>query len=161
MEGGAVRLGFMLFIGLLLIQVGMTGKLGSLLASIIDPANMQDTPGAAGVGAAAGTGTGGGGGANALPKSSVINMITSIFGAYGTQAAEIAAAESSLNSTAINASSGASGLFQIMPATFKSTSYANGDILDATTNIKAAYEIFKRDGYSWREWTTASKLGLK
>lgn len=39
MDGG--RLLLMLFVGFLFLEVALTGKLGSILGSFIDPSNMQ------------------------------------------------------------------------------------------------------------------------
>ena len=47
----------------------------------------------------------------------------------------------------------ASGVFQILyPSTWDGTSYAAQSPFDYNANIHAAFEIFSRDGYSWREW---------
>jgi hypothetical protein len=132
-----------------------------VLGAIIDPANMQEGASGTSVGSvpiapvdtAIGTAA-----ATAL-------MISSVFGAYGGAAIQIANCESGMNTNAVNATavsgSNATGLFQILyPSTWKSTSYAAANPKDAMTNIKAAYEIFKRDGYSWREWACAQKVGL-
>ena len=80
------------------------------------------------------------------------DMIHQIFGQYGDQAVRVAMCESSMNPNAYNGILGAAGLFQIIPGTFAGTSYAGGSVYDPATNIRAAYEIFARDGYSWREW---------
>ncbi len=80
------------------------------------------------------------------------DMIYQVFGQYGSQAVRVAMCESSLNPNAYNGILGAAGLFQIIPSTFASTSYAGGSVYDPATNIRAAYEIFARDGYSWSEW---------
>ena len=77
--------------------------------------------------------------------------IRSVFGKYGAAAVRVARCESTMNPRAHN-SSGASGLFQIKPATFASTSQRGRNIYDVHANIRAAYEIFVRDGHSWKEW---------
>lgn len=79
------------------------------------------------------------------------NTISRVFGPYAHQAIHVAMCESGLNPYAHNPS-GASGVFQIMPSTFAGTSQAGGSIFDANNNIQAAYEIFVRDGHSFREW---------
>ena len=79
-------------------------------------------------------------------------MISQVFGSYAGGAMNVARCESGLNPSATNPSSGAAGLFQIMPATFNGTSQAGGSIYDAYTNTVAAHEIFVRDGYTWRAW---------
>lgn len=165
------KLAAMLATGFFLIFIGLTGKLGSLLGAVIDPANMQEessSENASASGSTTGTGT-----ASDFPdyNRQVANtaamglIIASVFGAYGSQAAQIATCESGLNPNAVNpqavSGSHATGLFQILyPSTWQSTSYASQNPKDPTINAKAAYEIFKRDGYSWREWACAQKVGL-
>ncbi len=85
-------------------------------------------------------------------SGSYADMIRQVFGPYGDQAVRVAMCESSLNPNAYNGILGAAGLFQIIPSTFASTSYAGQSVYDPVVNIKAAHEIFVRDGYSWREW---------
>ena len=80
------------------------------------------------------------------------NMIYQVFGQYGGQAVRVAMCESSMNPNAYNGILGAAGLFQIIPGTFASTSYAGQSVYNPATNIRAAHEIFVRDGYSWSEW---------
>ncbi|MGH2485937.1 MAG: hypothetical protein ACRDHE_07995 [Ktedonobacterales bacterium] len=65
--------------------------------------------------------------------------------------------ESGYDPNAVNpyaiGNSHASGVFQILfPSTWDGTSYASQSPFDYNANIHAAYEIFSRDGYSWREW---------
>ena len=87
-----------------------------------------------------------------------VGMIYQIFGSsYGAGAVRVAMCESGLNSTAYNPmsimGSHAMGLFQILyPSTWESTSQAGSSPYSARANIRAAHEIFVRDGYSWREW---------
>lgn len=85
-------------------------------------------------------------------SGSYADMIRQVFGPYGDGAVRVAMCESSMNPNAYNGVLGAAGLFQIIPSTFASTSYAGQSVYDPVVNIKAAYEIFVRDGYSWREW---------
>ncbi len=90
-------------------------------------------------------------------QQAVINNITAVFGSYAAGALAVAHCESGYDSNAWNSypimGSHASGVFQILyPSTWKSTSYASYSPFNADANIHAAYEIFKRDGYSWREW---------
>ncbi len=80
------------------------------------------------------------------------NMIYQVFGQYGSQAVRVAMCESSMNPNAYNGILGAAGLFQIIPGTFASTSYAGQSVYNPATNIRAAHEIFARDGYTWSEW---------
>jgi hypothetical protein len=87
----------------------------------------------------------------------VINEIDSIFGAYSQGAINVARCESGLNPNAYNpyaiGTSHAEGVFQILyPSTWATTAYANYSPYDASYNIHAAYQIFARDGDSWREW---------
>lgn len=157
MENGAIRLTVLLFVGFLFLEIGLTGRLGSILASCIDPANMEaknDTSNASNTTSSPSI------------KTSVQTSIASVFGPYAAAATQIANAESGFNPNAVNPisiqGSNATGIFQILyPGTWNTTSYASGNPKDAVTNIKAAYEIFKRDGNSWREWATAPGLGLK
>ena len=87
----------------------------------------------------------------------VIDDIKAVFGQYATGALNIARCESGYVPTARNpypvGNSHAEGVFQILyPSTWDTTSYANQNPYDYDTNIHAAWEIFSRDGYSWREW---------
>ncbi len=87
-----------------------------------------------------------------VESGSVASMISEVFGAYASSATSIATCESGLNPSATNPSSGAAGLFQILPSTWSTTSEAGSSPYSAKANILAAHEIFVRDGYSWREW---------
>jgi hypothetical protein len=84
---------------------------------------------------------------------SVQSLIQSVFGAYAGQALRVAACESSYNPSAINRSSGASGVFQFLHSTWVTTSYAGYSPFNAWANVNAAHQVFVRDGYSWREWS--------
>jgi LysM repeat protein len=83
---------------------------------------------------------------------SYADMIREVFGPSGDGAVRVATCESGLNPNAYNGVLGAAGLFQIIPGTFASTSYRGQSVYNPLVNIKAAHEIFVRDGYSWREW---------
>ena len=91
-------------------------------------------------------------------KQAVINEIIAVFGdSYAQGALNIARCESGYDPNARNSypigNSHASGVFQILyPSTWNTTSYAAYSPFDYDKNIHAAYEIFRRDGYSWREW---------
>jgi len=87
-----------------------------------------------------------------LRDGSYSDMIHQVFGQYGDQAVHIASCESSMNPNAYNGVLGASGLFQIIPGTWASTSEAGQSAYNPYANIHAAYEIFARDGYRWSEW---------
>jgi LysM repeat protein len=89
--------------------------------------------------------------ATTVPSGSLESMIDQVFGQYAGQAKRVAMCESTMNPNAYNPS-GASGLFQVMPSTFASTSQAGKSVYDPAANIQAAYEVFSRDGYSWSEW---------
>jgi hypothetical protein len=83
---------------------------------------------------------------------SYADMIHQVFGSYGNGAVHVAMCESSMNPRAYNGILGAAGLFQIIPGTFAGTSYRGQSVYDPVVNIKAAHEIFVRDGHSWRGW---------
>jgi hypothetical protein len=87
----------------------------------------------------------------------IMNEIVSIFGAYSQGALNVARCESGYDPNARNpyavGNSHAEGVFQILyPSTWDTTAYANDSPYDANLNIHAAYQIFARDGNSWREW---------
>jgi hypothetical protein len=84
---------------------------------------------------------------------SVASQIKAVFGPYSAQALRVATCESGLNPNAVNRSSGASGVFQFLASSWATTSYAGYSRFNASANIKAAYEVFVRDGHSWREWS--------
>jgi outer membrane biosynthesis protein TonB len=91
-------------------------------------------------------------------STSVEGIIDEVFGQYAAGAKQIAICESGLNPNAFNSTSiggsNAAGLFQILyPSTWNTTSQAGASPYDARANATAAYEIFVRDGYSWREWS--------
>lgn len=90
-------------------------------------------------------------------KQAIIDDIQTVFGQYSPGALNIARCESGYDPTARNtiavAGSHAEGVFQILyPGTWNGTSYRSYSPYNSWANIRAAYEIFKRDGYSWREW---------
>jgi Transglycosylase SLT domain len=93
--------------------------------------------------------------APAAPSSSgsVQGLIQSAFGAYAGQALRVAACESGYNPNAVNASSGATGVFQFLYSTWLGTPYAKYSRTNAWANVNAAHYVFARDGNSWREWT--------
>lgn len=90
-------------------------------------------------------------------QQAIINEIVAVFGQYSPGALNISRCESGYDPNAVNpyaiGNSHASGVFQILfPSTWDGTSYASQSPFDYNANIHAAYEIFSRDGYSWREW---------
>ena len=94
-------------------------------------------------------------------QSSVIAMIEQIFGPYAQGALQVAKCESGYNPNAYNpisiGGSHAEGVFQILyPSTWMGTSEAASSPYNASANIRAAHEIFVRDGYSWRQWSCAA-----
>lgn len=90
-------------------------------------------------------------------QQAVINEIVAVFGSYSQGALNVAKCESGYDPNAWNSypimGSHASGVFQVLyPSTWNTTSYASSSPFDANANIHAAYQIFHRDGNSWREW---------
>jgi hypothetical protein len=85
------------------------------------------------------------------------NDIKAVFGQYSAGALNVSRCESGYDPNARNpypvGNSHAMGVFQILfPSTWSGTSYARYSPYYYDQNIHAAYEIFRRDGYSWREW---------
>jgi hypothetical protein len=90
-------------------------------------------------------------------QQAVIAEIQAVFGGYAASALAIARCESGYNASAVNPvvvlGSHAEGVFQILyPSTWNTTSYAGQSPFNYDANIHAAYQIFARDGFSWREW---------
>ncbi len=79
----------------------------------------------------------------------VQDLIRQAFGPQGQAAVDwglrVAACESGYNPNAHNAS-GASGVFQFMPGTFRGTPYGNQDIFNASANVSAAAWYFQQHG---------------
>ena len=152
--------GLLFIVGFLLIIAGIRGNLGAMLASIITPDNLYDTSDNSGsFNASSPTAK------TSYSSSDVNREIDSVFGPYAGVAKSIAMAESSMDPNAYNAisvdGSHAEGLFQILyPSTWNTTRQTKNSPYDVKANVAAAYEIFQRDGYSWREWSTAPSLGL-
>lgn len=90
--------------------------------------------------------------APSVPAGSVQGEIAAVFGPYANAALAVARCESGYNPSAKNASSSASGVFQFLSSTWQTTSYAGYSPFNAWANIHAAYQVFSRDGHSWREW---------
>lgn len=96
-------------------------------------------------------------------QQAIIADIESVFGNYAPSALIIARCESGYNPNAWNpypiGNSHASGVFQILyPSTWSTTPWAGQSPNNADANIHAAYQIFSRDGNSWREWACAAQL---
>jgi hypothetical protein len=90
-------------------------------------------------------------------QQAVINDIRAVFGPNAGSALAIARCESGYNPYAVNPTvvlgSHAQGVFQILyPSTWNTTSYRGQSPFNYDANIHAAYQIFARDGFSWREW---------
>lgn len=90
-------------------------------------------------------------------QQAVIDDIVAVFGPYAQGALAVAHCESGYDPNAWNSypilNSHASGVFQILyPSTWNTTSYAGQSPYNYDANIHAAYQIFARDGFSWREW---------
>jgi hypothetical protein len=90
-------------------------------------------------------------------QQAVINEIVAVFGGYSQGALAVARCESGYDPNAWNSypigNSHAEGVFQILyPSTWDTTSYAGNSPYNYVANIHAAYQIFSRDGHSWREW---------
>jgi uncharacterized protein YraI len=87
-------------------------------------------------------------------NNDIIAIIYAAADAYGQPREDmlrVARCESVLDPGAVNASSGASGLFQFMPGTWATTPYADQDIFDPTANANAAawmWSVGRRN-----EWT--------
>ena len=74
-------------------------------------------------------------------RDQIIQIIYDAADRYGQPREDmlrVATCESNLDPSAVNSSSGASGLFQFMPGTFASTPYADQDIFDAWASANAA-----------------------
>ena len=79
--------------------------------------------------------------APAPASNTIVGIITAAAQRYGQSPAamiRVAKCESGLNPRAVNRSSGASGLFQFLPSTWRTTPYASSSIFDATANANAA-----------------------
>jgi len=71
----------------------------------------------------------------------IVDIITEAANRYGQSPSAmlaVARCESNLNPNSVNKSSGASGLFQFLPGTWRTTPYASYSIFDAWANANAA-----------------------
>ncbi len=78
---------------------------------------------------------------NGNGETGIVSIIYAAADKYGQSREDmlrVATCESNLDPSAVNSSSGASGLFQFMPSTFASTPYADQSIFDATASANAA-----------------------
>ena len=90
-------------------------------------------------------------------QQAIINDIVAVFGPYAQGAINVARCESDFDPNARNpyaiGNSHAEGVFQILyPSTWDGTSYSGYSPYNYDANIRAAHQIFTRDGNSWREW---------
>jgi hypothetical protein len=84
-------------------------------------------------------------------RTQIITIIKDAFGtgALGNQAVSVATCESSLNPNALNPSSDAKGLFQIIPGTW--AMYGKGNPDNPTDNAQAARRIYNA-AHGWSPW---------
>jgi len=84
------------------------------------------------------------------PAQSIQGIITSAFSPLGSGAVawalRVASCESGDNPNAVNASSGASGLFQFLRSTWAGTPYAASSVFDPVANARAAAWLYARSG---------------
>ena len=90
-------------------------------------------------------------------KAVIVAKVQQVFGPYSAAALRVVSCESQFDTNNYNPisilGSHAEGIFQILyPSTWDGTAYRNYSPYDWNANIPAAYEIFKSDGYTWREW---------
>ena len=90
-------------------------------------------------------------------QQAIINDIVAIFGSYAQGAINVARCESGFDPNAWNpyaiGNSHAEGVFQVLyPSTWSTTSYSGYSPYNYDANIRAAHQIFSRDGNTWREW---------
>lgn len=79
--------------------------------------------------------------APARSGDAIVDLITDAANRYGQSPSAmlaVARCESGLNPNAVNRSSGASGLFQFLPGTWRTTPYASSSIFDPWANANAA-----------------------
>jgi soluble lytic murein transglycosylase-like protein len=84
------------------------------------------------------------------PAGSIQQIILNAFALLGPGAQQwalrVAKCESGYNPNAVNRSSGASGLFQFMPATWASLPQHNQSVFDPVANAQAAAVLYQRSG---------------
>ncbi len=140
------------------LTVGASNKFGDFLAASNARALPTATPTATPTPLAVTQAGGYGGGSAPNPGTqAIINEIKSVFGPYAGGALNVARCESGFDPNAWNPisvmGSHAEGVFQILyPITWDGTSEARYSPYVADANIHAAYQIFSRDGDSFREW---------
>lgn len=77
-------------------------------------------------------------------------IIYDIFGVYGDKAVSVASCESGLDPNAVNGSSGAAGLFQLMPFHWRD----RFDPFDPVANARYAFGL-SDGGTNWGAWSGA------
>src|SRR5437899_18883 len=86
----------------------------------------------------------------AAPSGSIQDIIRAAFAPLGSGAVSwalrVASCESGYNPNAVNASSGAAGLFQFLRSTWAGTPYAGSSIFDPVANAKAAAWLYSTYG---------------
>ena len=156
MQGGAIKLAFMSVIGFLLIEIGLTGKLGSILGAVIDPSSMQDTGGGSSSSGGSSGGTNGTGSTTKAPGTvkSWIDQAINLTGvpmSWEQPLITIAMKESGGDPKAVNnwdsnarAGHPSQGLMQTIPSTFQAYMVpGHSDILNPVDNAAAAINYIK------------------
>lgn len=155
MDKSGGRLLLMAIVGWLLIEVGLTGRLGSLLASYIDPSALQDNQTSSGSAATglinvAGLPTTG----TLTPKQIGLYAINAGFGATSLQIAiAIALAESGGNIGATHRNSDGTTDYGVWQINSSHASYVPAQLLTPAYNASAAYNI-SGAGSNWNPWAT-------
>jgi len=85
-----------------------------------------------------------------VPLGEIPKIIYAVFGAYGAKAVDVASCESGLNPYAVNESSGAAGLFQLMPFHW----FQKFDPFDPWANSRYAFQL-SSGGTNWSAWSGA------
>ncbi len=150
--GNGVKLGFMLLIGFLLIEIGLNGKLGSILGAILTPDAMQATGnGSSNNGSASGSGT--------LSARQIASFAKSVglSGQALIMSVAIALAESGGVTSAHNPGNGTTdsedsyGLWQIN--ILAHPEYSASRLSDPGYNAQAMFAI-SGSGTNWTPWGT-------
>ena len=152
--GNGIKLGLMVLVGFMLIEIGLTGKLGSILAAILVPDYMQSN-----------SATGGGGGATfgytggTLTAAQIAQVARSagLSGQAVAYAVAIALAESGGNPKAHNPGNGTTdiedsyGLWQIN--ILAHPEYTAQKLYDPAGNALAMF-LISSSGTNWNAWGT-------
>lgn len=81
-----------------------------------------------------------------------IHAASNRYGAPYSEMVTVARCESINFTDFYNEASGASGLFQFLPSTWRSTPYRHHSIFNHHWNAMAAGWLWRHDGRSWQEW---------